>query len=161
MSGVPDFSRREQAFRLYAQYRNLSKVSKELKIPTQTLHKWKKDLQWEDKLAQLRDKLRGQVDIIERAKDNLSVAKDIQQLDFIALLEEEVAKAISEKTIVLTSWKDAIATLEYTTKQKRLLLGEVTEREVNSVEVSFTKEEDLDKHIEELQRFITNDKQPK
>jgi len=156
MAGVPDFSKREAAFRLYAQYRNLSKVSKELKIPTQTLHKWKKELQWNEKLSQLQDKLRGQKDILDKAADNFIVAKDLTELKLLDFLEEEVADVLNKKKVGINSWRDVITTLDFVKKQRRLLLGETTEIEATTVEVHFTKEEDLDTHIEELQRVIGN-----
>lgn len=154
MGGIPDFSRREKAFQLYAQYKNMSRVAKELKIPTQTIFRWKNELKWDDKLAQLRDKLRGQHDILEKAKDNFIVEKDLNDIKLIEILEEEVAKAITEKRITITDWKDAIKTLEFTRKERRLLMGEPTDRPAGEIEVSFTREEDLDKHIKELQKII-------
>lgn len=154
MAGVPDFSRREAAFRLYAEYKNLSKVSKELKIPTQTLNKWKKELKWEDKLALLRDKLRGQQEILDNAKDNFQVAQDLKEIALLELLEEEVADVLKTKRITIRSWRDVITTLEFTKKQRRLLQGEPTEIPKGEIDVTFTREEDLDKHIEELQRLV-------
>ncbi len=154
MSGVPDFPRRERAFRLWAQYRNMSKVSKELKIPTQTLLSWKKSEQWEDKLAQLKDKLRGQYDVLKKAEDSFILEKDLAKIKLIEVLEEQVSKAITENRVIIDKWSDIIKTLEFTTKERRLLMGEPTEREINTIEVQGMSEEDLDSHIGDLKKFI-------
>lgn len=153
MSGVPDFSRREKAFKLYAQLKNISQVSKELKIPTQTLHNWKKEEHWDDKLDLLRDKLKTQLDLVKKGEDDLIVHKDMEKLNLLDILEQEVAQAITARGLQINSWKDLIATLEFTTKERRLIMGEPTGREINSIEVSFMREEDLDKEIERLERF--------
>lgn len=154
MAGVPDFARRDKAFRLYAQYKNMSKVSKELKIPTQTLLVWKKQEKWDEKLAQLREKLKGQMEILQKAEDNFVIERDLQKIKLIEILEEEVAKAIEEKKVVIEKWQDVIKTLEFTTKERRLLLGEPTDRTNGAIDVSFMKEEDLDKEIADLRRLI-------
>lgn len=154
MSGRPDLARRDKAFHLYAQYRNMSKVSKELKIPTQTILRWKNEDQWELKLSQLKDRLRSQHEIIEKAKDNVVLEKDLSDLRLIETLEAEVAEAITSKKIQILDWKDAIKTLEFTRKERRLIMGEPTDRPNGEIEVTFTREEDLDKHIDDLKRFI-------
>jgi hypothetical protein len=163
MAGVPDYSRREAAFKLYAQYRNMSRVSKELKIPIQTLHSWKKQEKWQDKLTQLRDKLRTQHDVLKKADENFILEKDLSQLKLLEVLEQEVSKALlgeGRPKIEILEWKDLIKTLEFTAKERRLLMGEPTEREINTLEVPFLREEDLDKHIAELKRYIGEDKKP-
>jgi hypothetical protein len=117
-------------------------------------------LQWEAKLAQLRDKLRGQQEILDNAKDNFQVSQDLNEIKLLQLLEEEVADVLNHKKVGITSWRDVITTLEFTKKQRRLLQGEPTEIPKGEIDVTFTREEDLDKHIEELQRVIGDKPKP-
>lgn len=155
MSGVPDFSRREKAFHLYAQLKNMSKVAKELKIPTQTLWAWKKSEKWDEKLDQLKDKLRGQYEVLKKAEDDFVLAQDISKVKLIEVLEGEVAKAITEKRVVIDKWSDLIKTLEFTSKERRLLMGETTEIEKNCIEVKGMNEQEIDEHIKDLEKFIS------
>lgn len=159
MAGVPDVVRRKKAFELYVQYKNMSKVSKELKIPTQTIHKWKTEENWDIKINQLRSKLQSQLDINQKAQDDINVQKDLAKLNALDLLDQKVAEAITSGQVQIRTWKDIISTMEFTTKERRLILGEPTHRGDDAVDVSFTKEEDLDKHIEELKRFF-NEPEP-
>ena len=83
MSGVPDWPRREKAFNYYAQCHNLSKTSKELKIPIQTLTYWKKSEKWDEKLSILKDKLRSQHEILKKAEENFTLESDLGKLKLI------------------------------------------------------------------------------
>lgn len=156
MAGVPDLAKREAAFKLYAQLKNISRVSKELKIPPQTLHVWKKKEDWDGKLASLKDKLRAQLDTLKKAEEDFIVEKDVNKVKILEVLEAEVAKAITEQKVQITRWDDLIKTLEFCAKERRLLMGEPTERQDGAIEVSFMREEDLDKSIKELNRFLGN-----
>jgi len=158
MSRLPDFEKRQTAFRLYVRLRNVSRVSKETGIPPATLHVWKKEEQWEMKLADIQRTVSSQVEVIKEAQTNLAVKDQVSELQLLELLQVKVSNALVTLNIGPTTWRDIIQGMEYISKEKRLILGHPTERAVNTIEVSSMDEEGLDKRIKEMQLLVS--KQP-
>jgi len=154
MSKSIDVDRRQRAFQLFARYRNLSRVSKELGIPVATLHVWKKQEGWEEKLVTLQEQLKGSLSILEKAKDNAVVAGEIAQLNVLQHLETMVAEVLVGRTIQMSKWSDVIKTLEYVQKEKRLLLGENTENVKNAIEIEKKDEKEMERDTEEYARLL-------
>jgi hypothetical protein len=153
MGKVPDVHRRRQAFRLYVRYQNLLQVSKELGIPYPTLHGWYKEEHWDQQLKDRQERLRGSVDVIKKAQDNLILQDQISELKLLEHLEVTVHNLMLNEEVRPSNWKDVIDTLKFVFQEKRLILGEPTERTVNTIEVSSMSEKDLDKEIENLHRL--------
>ncbi len=158
MSRLPDFEKRQTAFRLYVRLRNVSRVSKETGIPVATIHVWKKEEQWEMKLADIQKTVSSQVEVIKEAQTNLAVKDQVSELQLLELLQHKVSNALVELNIGPTTWRDIIQGMEYISKEKRLILGQPTERATNTIEVSSMSGDELDKHIEQMQAIVS--KQP-
>lgn len=158
MSRLPDFEKRQTAFRLFVRLRNVSRVSKETGIPVATLHVWKKEEQWEMKLTDIQKTVSSQVEVLKEAQTNLAVKDQLSELQLLELLQQKVSNALVNLNIGPTTWKDVIAGMEYISKEKRLILGQPTERGIQTIEVSSMSGDELDKHIEEMQSLVA--KQP-
>ncbi len=161
MSKPIDVDRRQRAYQLYARYRNISKVSKELGIPVATLHVWKKQEGWDDKLINLQEQLKGSLEIIERAKDNTVVQGEIAQLNVLQHLETLVNQILVDNTIRPAKWSDVIKTLEYVQKERRLLLGENTENVKNAIEIEAKDEKEMEKDTDEFARLLGYERKAK
>ncbi len=155
MARQPDLQTREDAYRLWAKIGNASKVAKEMKINIQTIHVWKKQDRWEERKARMQDKLAGQLQVMERAKENLVLDDAIQGIKLLSYLEEEVAKALITERVVIQSWKDVIDTMKFIQGEKRMILGEPTSR--TEIEVKGMSEKDLDDNIKDLMKFAGTD----
>jgi hypothetical protein len=153
MSKLPDLERRRQAFRLYVRYQNLLQVSKELAIPYTTIHNWYKEEQWGQKLKDRQMRLQGSIDVIKKAQDNLILEDQVSELKLLEHLETTVHNIMLTDEVRPSNWKDVIETLKFVFQEKRLILGEPTQRAVNTIDVSSMNEKDLDKAIEDLRRF--------
>ncbi len=153
-----DIDRRQRAYQLFARYRNISKVSKELGIPVATLHVWKKQEGWEEKLTRLQEQLKGSIAVLERAKDNVVVQEEIDQLNVLQHLETLVNQILVDNTIRPAKWSDVIKTLEFVQKERRLLLGEKTENIKNIIEIEAKSEKDMEKDTDEFAKILGYEK---
>jgi hypothetical protein len=146
---------REEAYRLWAKTGNLARVSKDLKINVQTLTRWRNDEKWEARKARLQDKLAGQLQVMDRAKDNLVLEDAIQGIKLLGYLEEKVAEALLTERVNIESWKDVLDTMKLIQQEKRLILGEPTSR--NAIEIKGMSEKDLDQNIRDMMKFCGNE----
>jgi len=140
MPRTPDVYRRTQAFNLYAKYRNVSRVGKETGIPIATLFVWKKQDKWDDKIVEVQTNLKEQLSRSEESNgDNNGtaydeLAKDIaNEINSLALMDIKADAAIEDgyKTMTLVN---VIKTKEFTSKQRRILLGQTKDEEFDSVQ---------------------------
>lgn len=154
MSKIPDLDRRRQAFRLMARYRNMLQVSKELNIPYATLQRWAKEEDWDQKLKDRQARLQGSLDVLRRAQNNLILEDQVNELKILEHLETMIHEILLNEEARPSSWRDVVETMKFVFQEKRLLLGEPTERTVNTIEVSSLKDEEIDKHINDLKRLI-------
>src|SRR3970040_303874 len=108
MSKLPDVERRQTAFRLYVRFRNVSRVSKETGIPPATLHVWKKEGQWDQKVSDLQSTLSGQIEVMREAQNNL-VAKDmLTEMQLLEHLQTKISTALLNNLTGPTPGQDVI-----------------------------------------------------
>ena len=155
MGKIPDVDRRRQAFRLYVRYQNLMQVSKETNIPYATLMRWKDEEDWEQKIKDRQGRLQGSLDILKKAQDNLILQDQVNELKLLEHLETTIHEILLSEEVRPSSWKDVVDTLKFVFQEKRLILGEPTERTVNTIEVDAMKEEELDSNIDNLRRLVS------
>lgn len=153
MGKPQDINRRRQAFRLYCRYHNLLQVSKELGVPYPTLHVWYKEEGWDQQVKDRQVRLQGSVDVLKKAQDNLVLEDQISELKLLEHLEVTVHNILLNEEARPNSWKDVIDTLKFVFQEKRLILGEPTERTINTIETSAMSEKDLDNAIEDLKKL--------
>lgn len=156
MGRLPDVERRQTAFRLFVRYRNKSQVSRETGIPVATLHVWAKEDSWELKLSDLQSTLQGQMEVLKDAQNDLVQKDMLTEMQLLEHLQNKISGALLGNLIVPTTWQDVIKGLEFINKEKRLILGNPTERAINhdTIDVTGMKEEDLDRHIARMQSLI-------
>jgi hypothetical protein len=152
MAKQPDLERRRNAYRLYLRCRNLLQVSRELDIPSATLHAWKKQENWDAKISRDQELLTQARASIARAQQNAETAEQINELKLLDFLEGKVGELLVTEAISPTSWKDVLDTLKFVGHQRRLITGEPTEN--NVLETSSMKEKDLDDEILKLRRAL-------
>lgn len=153
MSKIPDIDRRRQCFRLYVRYQNLMQVSKETNVPYATLQRWKDEEDWEQKIKDRQNRLQGSLDILKKAQDNLILADQVNELKLLEHLETMIHEILLNEEVRPSSWKDVVDTMKFVFQEKRLILGEPTERTVTTIEVNDMKDADLDSNIEDLRRL--------
>jgi hypothetical protein len=154
MSQMQDVERRRQSFRLFARYQNLMQVSKELNIPYATLQRWSKEEDWPQRLKDRQTRLTGSLEVLQKAQNNLILEDQVNELKILEHLETMIHELLINEEVRPSSWKDVVDTMKFVFTEKRLILGEPTERSVNTIEVSGLKEEDLDKNIASLRDLL-------
>lgn len=154
MPRPPQIEKRQAAFNLYLKCRNLLQVSRELDIPAATLHVWKRDGQWDEKILNQQQLLSHYQGVLQKAQENLQIDSQITELKLLEFLEAKVAELLLSENVRPTSWKDVLITIDFVTKQKRLIMGEPTERGVHTIEASAMKEKDLDDEIQRLAKIV-------
>lgn len=150
-----NYADREKAFQLYAKLHcNKSAVGREMGIPVQTIAIWCKEEDWDNKLRALQTKLRSQYEILQKAKDNVVLQNKIGDLNILEAIELKVAEALTRDTgqLQINSMKDAILAMEFVNKEKRLILGEPTERAF--IETTAKNEKQLDDEIDQLTELV-------
>ena len=131
MGRTKDEYRREQAFRLFAKLRNVTKVSEELDIPLPTLFGWKKEDRWEERIGEVVSSIQGQIEVstgdatsnenaaIEKLSKSLS--DEISSLD---LMSQTADAAVATKFKDM-SLQQVIKIKEFVSKQRVFLLHEL------------------------------------
>jgi len=128
-----DEYRREQAFRLYAKLRNVTKVSEELDIPLPTLFGWKKEDKWDERIGEVVSSIQGQIEVpmghaAPTSNENAAIEKlskslsdEISSLD---LMSQTADAAVATKFKDM-SLQQVIKIKEFVSKQRVFLLHEL------------------------------------
>ena len=129
--------KREQAFQLYKKLKNLKAVSEIPGMPSYaTLLKWKEEDNWDERIEKTKEKLEKWEMILSKLESDSLLKDDVAHLLLLNNLLERTVKAIIDKDLEPTSWKEAIDTLKMIFEQKRLLLGRATSK--SEIDFDFT-----------------------
>jgi len=129
--------KREQAFQLYKKLKNLKAVSEVPGMPSYSvLLKWKEEDNWDERIEKTQEKLEKWELILSRLENDSLLKDDVFHLMLLNNLLERTLRAIIEKDLEPSSWKEAMETLKMIFEQKRLLLGRATSK--SEVDIDFT-----------------------
>jgi len=129
--------KREQAFQLYKKLKNLKAVSEVPGMPSYSvLLKWKEEDNWDGRIEKTQEKLEKWELILSRLENDSLLKDDVFHLMLLNNLLERTLRAIIEKDLEPSSWKEAMETLKMIFEQKRLLLGRATSK--SEVDIDFT-----------------------
>lgn len=154
MSKLPDYERRSQAFRLFVRLRNISQVSKEIGIPVATLHAWKKEEEWERKVAEMQSRIQGALQVYDRIETNSLMDSQVCELKLLEMLEKEAYDLLKNGTVKPSSWRDVLQTVDLVTRRRALITGQPTERINGAIDVTSMDEKQLDEHTKNLQQIV-------
>ena len=143
--------KREQAFQLYKKLKNLKAVSEVPGMPSYSvLLKWKEEDNWDERIERTKEKLEKWEFILSRLENDSLLKDDVFHLMLLNNLLERTLRAIIEKDLEPSSWKEAMETLKMIFEQKRLLLGRATSK--SEIDIDFTSMEEHE--IRETMRKI-------
>ncbi len=129
--------KREQAFQLYKKLKNLKTVSEVPGMPSYSLLlKWKEEDKWDERIERTKEKLEKWEMILAKLENDSLIKDDVAHLMLLNNLLERTLRAIIEKDLEPSSWKEAMETLKMIFEQKRLLLGRATTK--SEVDIDFT-----------------------
>ncbi len=156
MARSKDDEKRKQAYLSYKKNRNVAKVSEETGISATSLHRWKDEENWDNKLVVGQQKFSAFLDVMKQAETNELLKDDLKNFQLLDTLESIVAEKVYFEEIVPTNWNDIISTIRFVVEQKRLILGKPTAHTVKdiNVRVSSLSESELDTDIERTKRAI-------
>jgi len=145
MSKISDVKKREQAYLLYAKYRNRKMVADEIGVDASTLSRWAKEENWDAKLLDVSRRFRGMTAVMERAKQDLAMADMVSELSVLEVLETIVAKAISVDGLRPTKWADVMSTMKFIADRKDNIFGKAkeVEKEVSKDETATEENKEL------------------
>ena len=143
--------KREQAFQLYKKLKNLKAVSEVPGMPSYSvLLKWKEEDNWDERIERTKEKLEKWEFILSKLENDSLLKDDVFHLMLLNNLLERTLRAIIEKDLEPSSWKEAMETLKMIFEQKRLLLGRATSK--SEIDIDFTSMEEHE--IRETMRKI-------
>lgn len=142
---------REQAFQLYKRLGSLKRVAEVPGMPNYaTLLRWKEEDRWDERIEKIKENLEKWEAILAKIENDGLVKDDVAQLMFLNFLFEKTVKAILEKNLEPTTWREAMETIKMIFEQKRILLGRATSK--SEIDIDFTS---MDEHeIRETLRKI-------
>jgi len=153
--GQKQIERRQRAFELWRRLGSLSAVSKVPGMPPiQTLSKWKKQDKWEERKNELQDLVRSQVEVLDEIKKSLSAEEDVKQLNFLRYLEMKVADVIIKGKVDIQTWRDVLETIRLIQNEKRLILGEPTQRSEVQLKIRDMSDEELEEQIKRKELIL-------
>jgi len=148
--------RREQAVQLYRKIGSISGVSREPGMPrTPTLFRWAKEDRWEERNKEIQNQVSKYVEAIEIAKRDTHVKEDLQEMEFLKMLEKIVAEKIISGEVLPRTWREVIETLKFINEEKRLLTGRPTSRTEVYASYRSLEEGELDVRIKEILTIIS------
>lgn len=138
MSKILDTKKREQAFLLYGKYRNIQTVSEETGLDISTLSRWKREDNWDSKLVDVSKRMKGMLNVLERAKQDLVIADMVSELSLLELLETFVAQAIAIDGVRPSKWADVLSTMKFIAERKDTIFSkaESVKRETESTPIA-------------------------
>jgi len=143
--------KREQAFQLYKKLGSLKAVAELPGMPGySTLLKWKEEDKWDERIEKMQEKLAKWEVILSKLENDSLLKDDVAHLMLLDKLLEKTIRAIVEKDLEPSSWKEAMETLKMIFEQKRLLLGRATSK--SEIDLDFTSMEE--KEIRQTLRKI-------
>lgn len=151
---------REQAFRLYKKYRDLKKIAEYPGMPDISILKiWKEEDNWDERLADIEERLKIWDSFLKKMEEDSILRDDVFYLLLLNKLMETTIRAIIERNLEPTSWKEAIDTIKFIYEQKRLLLG----RPQIKAEVDLTgmSEEELRENLKQIYNLLNSSLQTK
>ena len=152
--------KREQAFQLYKKLKNLKAVSEVPGMPSYSiLLKWKEEDNWDERIERTKEKLEKWEFILSKLENDSLLKDDVFHLMLLNNLLERTLRAIIEKDLEPSSWKEAMETLKMIFEQKRLLLGRATSK--SEIDIDFTSMEEHEiretmKKINELLQGVSS-----
>jgi len=153
--GQKQIERRQRAFELWRRLGSLSAVAKVPGMPPiQTLSKWKKQDKWEERKNEIQDLVRSQVEVLDEIKKSLSAEEDVKQLNFLKYLEMKVADVIIKGKVDIQTWRDVLETIRLIQNEKRLILGEPTQRSEVMVKIKEMSDEELEEQIKRKEELL-------
>jgi len=156
--------KREQAFQLYKKLKNIKAVSEVPGMPSYaTLLRWKEEDNWDERIEKTKEKLEKWETILAKLESDSLLKDDVAHLLLLNNLLERTVKAIIEKDLEPTSWKEAIDTLKMIFEQKRLLLGRATSK--SEIDLDFTGLDEYEiretlRKINELLQGVSSPRSP-
>jgi len=160
-----DTYHREQAFRLFAKLRNVTKVAEELGLPAPTLFGWKKEDKWDERIGEVVSAIQGKIEVPDgdtapASEENAaieklakSLAEEIGSLD---LMSQTADAAVATK-FKDVSLQQVIKIKEFVSKQRVFLLHELRDSAKDKGEGASASTRDLDEKIAqciEMKRLI-------
>jgi len=153
--GQKQIERRQRAFELWRRLGSLSAVAKVPGMPPiQTLSKWKKQDKWEERRNEIQDLVRSQVEVLDEMKKSLSAEEDVKQLNFLRYLEMKVADVIIKGKVDIQTWRDVLETIRLIQNEKRLILGEPTQRSEVQLKIRDMSDEELEEQIKRKELIL-------
>jgi len=153
--GQKQIERRQRAFELWRRLGSLSAVAKVPGMPPiQTLSKWKKQDKWEERRNEIQDLVRSQVEVLDEIKKSLSAEEDVKQLNFLRYLEMKVADVIIKGKVDIQTWRDVLETIRLIQNEKRLILGEPTQRSEVQLKIRDMSDEELEEQIKRKELIL-------
>jgi len=161
--------KKEQAFQMYKKLGSLKAVSELPGMPSYSiLVRWKEEGKWDERIEQMKENLAKWEVILAKLESDSLLKDDVAHLMLLNKLLEKTIKAIVEKDLEPTSWKEAMETLKMIFEQKRLLLGRATNK--SEIDIDFTSMEEheirhtlrkINELLQSVNNPITEDKQLK
>ncbi len=146
---------------MFMRVRNLNEVSRQLGIPTPTLHTWKKEDDWDGKMERNKVLLANAQQVLVNAESHLQVAESVTELRLLEFLEGKIAELLLTEDVRPANWKDVLDTLKFIRTERRMLTGEPTSRQENIIDTTALREKDIDGEIEKLKAIVDRPLPPK
>lgn len=127
MSRTIDQQRKDMAFRLYIKGQEPTSIAAELSVGVSTVQKWIRDDDWANKARVIRSRITDSLAITRRLKADTLMQDRLAELRMLEFLEGSAGDAIING-VRPTTWSDVLKTLDYVSKQRKLLTGQPTER---------------------------------
>jgi len=120
MARSKDESRRELAFLEYAKNgRSLSKTSKVVGTPVQTIRRWRDQEEWDKKLAGVEDSAKAELSALANVTAPLAQLVRDEKM-FLSVLRQMTVFYVSTGKIRPEKWGDVISTLRYINERERI-----------------------------------------
>lgn len=143
-----DLSVRRHAFQLYIKTGNVSEVARQLNLKRHTVYAWSLEDRWDERLAEIQQKLQVHLDSVRRFEDNAVLRLYFQELQFLDYLQEQVSEKFITGEIQPTTWKELMDTQKFILERRERLLGLMSDP---------TAKKNIDFAIKETERISAED----
>lgn len=128
MTKLSDPRKREEAFKTYCRYRDVSVVAQEQGVTLQTVYNWRREDHWDDKLSDITSRFQGVMNVLHRASEDLVMADMYSEVRLLEFLELQAGQSIITDGLRPKTWNEALATLKFVMDRKDRLFDRVKKK---------------------------------
>ncbi|MHA1827798.1 MAG: hypothetical protein ACTSX6_04035 [Candidatus Heimdallarchaeaceae archaeon] len=148
--------KREEAFNYYKKLGSVRKVAEIPGMPSyKDLLRWKEEDKWDERIEKSRENLQKWEGILAKIESDSIVKDDVAQLMLLNFIFEKTIRAIFEKELEPSTWKEAMDTIKMIFEQKRLLMGRPGSKAELSIDLASMDEHEIRKVLRQVETLIS------